>query len=100
MDQIKRMSIKEFREEGFLQEANRKFFHPLGLALEVIIEDDGTERLGGIWDYREDKEGMFYGKYPSVEKADYVERLRLSKEQVRKHMLNIETDDFGIQKVA
>ena len=60
-DKIKRIDIKEFREQGFLQEANRLFFHPLGLALEVVIEDDGTERLGGVWDYRDDPEGMVYG---------------------------------------
>jgi hypothetical protein len=57
---IKRMDISEFREIGFLQEANRKFFHPHGLALEVVVEEDGTERLGGIWDYRDDPEGIFY----------------------------------------
>ena len=59
---IKRIDIKEFREQGFLQEVNRKFFHPLGLALEVIIDDDtGEEKLGGVWDYRDDPEGMFFG---------------------------------------
>jgi hypothetical protein len=57
---IKRIDIKEFREKGYLQELNRRFLHPLGLALEVIIGDDGTETLGGIWDYREDEEGMYY----------------------------------------
>lgn len=56
---VKRMSIKEFRELGLLQELNRQFLHPLGLALEVVIED-GEERLGGIWDYREDEEGIIY----------------------------------------
>ena len=45
---------------GFLQEANRIFFHPLGLALEVVVEEDGTERLGGVWDYRDDPEGMIF----------------------------------------
>ena len=59
VDEIKRISIKEFHEQGFLQEANRQFFHPLGLALEVIInEADGTEILGGVWDYRDSPEGM------------------------------------------
>ena len=41
----KKISIKEFREKGFLQEVNRIFFHPLGLALEVNIDDDGNETL-------------------------------------------------------
>lgn len=57
---IKYIDIKEFREQGYLQELNRQFLHPLGLALEVVIDDDGTERLGGIWDYREEDEGIYY----------------------------------------
>lgn len=62
MSDIKRMDIKEFREMGLLAELNREFLHPLGLALEVAIEDDGTERLGGIWDCRDDPEGVLYSK--------------------------------------
>lgn len=58
--EIKRIDISEFREKGYLQEANRRFFHPLGLALEVVIDDNGT-RLGGVWDYRKDPEGIFFG---------------------------------------
>jgi DnaJ-class molecular chaperone len=99
MSEVKRIDIKEFRRIGFLQEANRQFFHPLGLALEIVEEDctwchgegkhrshggigpmtvgqeaipqthicphcggDGvTERLGGVWDYRDDPEGILYG---------------------------------------
>lgn len=59
-DDIKRINIKEFRERGYLQEVNRRFFHPLGMALEVVIEDDGTWKLGGVWDYRDDPEGMIF----------------------------------------
>ena len=62
VDDVKRMDIHEFRELGFLQEANRLFFHPLGLALEVFLDEDtGEERLGGVWDYRDDPEGMCFG---------------------------------------
>lgn len=60
MNDIKRMNIKEFREKGYLQELNRNFLHLLGLALEIVIDDNGDEILGGIWDYREDKEGIYY----------------------------------------
>lgn len=100
-DEVKYISITEFRERGFLQEANRLFFHPLGLALEVVTErckfcdppgriDGGknhcehcdgvghTERLGGIWDYRDDPEGMTFGEGYGLdpEKAKYVEAER------------------------
>jgi len=60
MDDIKRMDIKEFREKGYLQELNRRFLHPLGLALEIQQEEDGTETLNGIWDYRDEEEGIIY----------------------------------------
>jgi len=61
MKKIKKMSVKEFREKGYLQELNRQFLHPLGLALEVIINDETKdEHFGGIWDYRDDPEGMIY----------------------------------------
>lgn len=60
MSEVKRIDIREFREVGYLQEINRRFLHPLGLALEVVIEEDGTERLGGVWDYRDDPEGIYY----------------------------------------
>jgi hypothetical protein len=58
-DKIKRMPVGMFRELGLLQEVNRLFLHPRGLALEVVVDEDG-ERFGGIWDYREDPEGMAF----------------------------------------
>lgn len=64
---IKRMDILEFQEEGYLQELNRQFLHPHGLALEIICDiddEDGTRsnfRLGGVWDFRDDPEGMYFG---------------------------------------
>ena len=53
--EIKKIDIKEFREKGYLQELNRRFLHPLGLALEIRQRHDGTEILGEIWDYREEE---------------------------------------------
>ena len=58
--QVKRMSAKEFRDEGYLQEVNRMFLHPLGLALEVIADENEVIDFGGIWDYRNEEEGMRY----------------------------------------
>src|SRR5690348_1073869 len=62
MAEIKRIDINEFRDRGYLQEANRRFFHPLGLALEIVVDDNtGKASLGGVWDYRDDPEGMMFG---------------------------------------
>ena len=57
---IKRMSVHDFRILGYLQEVNRRVLHPAGLALEVHIDGAGTERLGGVWDYRDDAEGIVF----------------------------------------
>lgn len=59
-DDIKRIDVAEFRRLGFLHEVNRRVLHPAGLALEVIVDEDGIERFGGCWDYREDPEGITF----------------------------------------
>jgi hypothetical protein len=66
---IKRIDIAEFRAMGGIQEINRLFLHPLGMALEVVVEDDGSERLGGIWDYRDDPEGIYFEGVDMAAKA-------------------------------
>lgn len=91
----KKISIKEFRENGFLQEVNRQFLHPLGLALEVTINEDKSESLSGVWDYREDPEGIHYDLKNSdldrikkfQENFKAVEDLRTEKEKQRKKKL-------------
>lgn len=42
----------EFYEQGYLQELNRLFLHPLGLALEVDVHPDGRATLTGVQDHR------------------------------------------------
>lgn len=105
MDEIKYMDIKEFLEDGYLQEANRLFFHPLGLALEVSIDKKGNYSLGRVWDYRDDPEGMFFGEDTMAtdkakEKAERVDKLRKSKIKARKDFDGAETDHRGIQKLS
>jgi len=80
-DEIKRIDIKEFSKLGFLQEVNRKFFHPLGMALEVVVDEEtGEEKLGGIWDFRDDPEGMFFNDgVIDLEKIAHVQQLHDSK---------------------
>ena len=57
---INKINVKEFRQNGYLQELNRRFLHPLGLAIEVVVDDNNEETLGGIWDYRNDPVGIIY----------------------------------------
>ena len=60
--QLEKINIKEFREKGYLQEANRLFFHPLGLALVVRIKKDGSEESDCIWDVRKDDTGIMFSE--------------------------------------
>jgi hypothetical protein len=91
MSEIKRIDIKEFREHGYLQELNRQFLHPLGMALEIVIDEDGNESLGGIWDFRDDPEGMLY--HEDIAKSrkfkgniEFVRNQWLQKEKTRKEI--------------
>lgn len=79
---VKEMSVKEFREKGYLQEVNRKFFHPLGLALEVVLNKDGSESLGKIWDDREDNMGMVFSEVDK-EKIRFVSK-EFTKREVKR----------------
>jgi len=91
----KRIDIKEFRERGYLQEANRLFFHPLGLALEVIIdEENGEMKLGGIWDSRDDLEGILFESYDHRKSEEILSEL-LSRQESRAKLQ--ECNEMGIQ---
>lgn len=48
-------------KSGLLFEINRRLLHPLGMALSVVMEDDGRiSAIGPMWDYRDDPEGMLF----------------------------------------
>lgn len=89
------MEVKEFRELGYLQELNRKFLHPLGMALEVVLHDDGTESFGMVWDSRDDPEGYVYG--PGM--IDPKKANRISGEARRKAESRLRELGFVIQPV-
>jgi hypothetical protein len=65
------MDLREFMELGYLQEANRRFFHPLGLALFARVNDHGDVVELGCYDDRGDPEGWRFdlSSWPSAEEA-------------------------------
>ena len=83
---MKYMSIRDFIELGYLQEVNRQLLHPLGLALEVTQEDDGAARLSGVWDCRDDLEGIVFGNVDPF-KADHVETEEVRRRPAREAVL-------------
>jgi hypothetical protein len=75
-EKINFMRVSEFRSEGYLQELNRRFLHPLGLALSTETDEHGIETLHGIWDYRHDPEGIAFVESRDLgPKADHVQAL-------------------------
>ena len=54
--EIKYLDTRILIDDGYLQEANRQFFHPLGLALVVTKPDDAL----AVLDCREDPEGFSF----------------------------------------
>ena len=83
---VKRADIKELREMGLIHELNRLFLHPMGFALEIIILDNGEEKLGGIWDYRDNPEGILFNKL-NQKKIDKIKKFRKQKAKKRKEIL-------------
>lgn len=95
-NQIKKLNLKEFKDEGFLLEANRQFFHPLGLALTVYYDDNDLENKTGveaeaepvgifIQDWRDDPEGCGFAEFTKEDKvkARKVQALHDSKVEAR-----------------
>jgi len=99
----KSINLNEFRKLGFLQEANRQFFHPLGLALSVNLNEiTGDEiEIGDIWDSREDPEGIIFDNLDGPEnktKANYVKKLATMKAKARMKMLGYVIQPIGKTK--
>lgn len=66
------LDLQEFIDFGYLQEANRQYFHTLGLALAVRIGEDGKPEGLFIYDARGDLEGIVFGEFPDRPKAEQV----------------------------
>jgi hypothetical protein len=59
-DTMKTIDMTEFAKEGYLQEINRLFLHPLGLAMYVTLDENKKATEWGIWDARDDPEGFYF----------------------------------------
>lgn len=95
---IKRMSAKEFRAEGYLQELNRKFLHPLGLALEVIVdEESGEEYFGEVHDYRGERGGIIFSGDVVNSERFVGNMVKVWREQMRSHEERIDELGYVVQ---
>ena len=82
------MTLKEFVEDGYLQEVNRQFFHPRGLALSISLnEKDNIYEWAEIWDCRDDPEGIIYGEEHIKENsALFQKKAEIVEQQLNKHL--------------
>jgi hypothetical protein len=152
MPEIKWIDAREFREAGFLQEANRLFFHPHGLALAVTtVKDEGPvytlalsaaqyetlrevlaerfdipESIGGgtddvrevieavdaalrydvgdsyfqgVWDYRDDPEGVIFGSWYGQDR-EKVERVAAEREKHREARTAMFGEDTDVEPIG
>lgn len=80
----------EFRDAGYLQEVNRRFFHPLGLALAVNFDEGvGVTGVAGIIDVRDDPEGFIFGSITEdmIQKSERIDSLFEEKRSTREAIL-------------
>lgn len=97
MQPIKRIPITEFVSEGYLQELNRQFLHPLGLALEIVREEDGTMQLGGVWDYRADPEGMLFADESLATDEARFKAVNVAAKRALKRRYRVRQFGFNVQ---
>jgi molecular chaperone GrpE len=96
--EAKKIEIKEFIESGYSQEANRRFFHPLGLSIEV----DNDNQTIDIIDHREESNPIHYDinnsdeetKYKYKIRKEYIDSRLKSESSKRKNKLG-----FGIESI-
>lgn len=96
MKDIKTMSGEEFRELGYLQEANRRFFHPLGLAIAIVLDEQTKEvKAFEIQDHRDDPEGMYFG----INDTEYTTFDRLERFNKNKNFIDAEAEKRKEQRI-
>lgn len=97
---IKRIDLREFLRHGYLQEANRQFFHPLGLALEIFVSDDGgAALLAGVWDYRDVPEGLAFDDAVLASEEGQAKARRVLEEQAKRAATRLMTLGWVVQPV-
>ncbi len=89
----RRLDLEELRSFGYLQEVNRLFLHPLGLALSVTYQE-GSEPKLEVLDARDEPDGMIFGA-PDPEKAARVGAEIRKRHEVRQALLGFVVEPIG-----
>jgi hypothetical protein len=81
---VKRLDLGELRDQGYLLEVNRQFFHPLGLSLAVrYVAGKPVEMY--VADFREEPAGVVFPALCDEDagRADFVECERIARAGAR-----------------
>jgi hypothetical protein len=92
------LPLSVFVKQGYLQEANRRFFHPLGLALTVAAPLPGEFTELWIQDFRGDPEGLVFDELSDLDsrrKARQIDREWYRRAVLRKLALNYVVQPIG-----
>ena len=98
------MSAREFYQAGYLQELNRQFLHPLGLAIGVSLSKEHGEEskcrfLPYVIDVRSDLEGITFDESVTSEEVFQKKAAYIRAQQVARCAVRLKTLGFNIQPV-
>lgn len=95
---MKYLDLDELVDGGYLQEVNRRFFHPLGLALEATRFTAGTAKpmVIQIQDHRDDLEGVAFTETPSRDKFEKVYAEELRRRPIREKAVGFYIQPFSV----
>ena len=85
--------MAKFVDFGYLQEVNRKFFHPLGVAMHIEFDNNRKPARWGIIDCRRNKVGLVYHEKFLEHKNAKAATIRIEKERIKR--LGYRMKEFG-----
>lgn len=97
---LPRLSPRELKDTGLLQEVNRRFLHPLGLALTIAYDEDGDidDAELFIQDARSDPEGFYFAdEGPEEARRMLANAERFGATQVERHKTRLERLGYVVQ---
>lgn len=91
------ISVAEFRAQGYLQELNRRFLHPLGLAM-VVETIETFEVVRGVRDDRADPEGIIFAE-GTISPAERARAGRITTEWTERATARLAALDYVVQPI-
>lgn len=90
----KTLSVNDFVRLGYLQELNRLFLHPLGLDLQVKLENNTLE-FSEIIDCRDNENGIIFNEGY----LDIIKRENIEFEYNKKMLYRLKNLGYVIQEI-